>query len=170
MGGHTVKTLAHESIHIEQGNNQNEFDQFYIDRLDYYKPQKIEIPPSILKDTVTNPDGPDSDWVRKIDGEWFWFVLKLQQGGKPIGMAFKCIVVESDCFAVTENGVPLSQMTHAFDGETNSYAYYRQKTVRVVNLSQRRSSRFCQGTLKGMHSMHRYTLILVESRWNPFLA
>ena len=122
MGGHTVKTLEHESIHIEQRKKQHEFNKFYIDRLGYCKPRKIEIPPSILEDTVTNPDGPDNNWVRKIGEEWFWFALVLQgKEQNPIGMAYKCLPRGSDHFTVIENGLPLTEMTHAFDGETNTY-------------------------------------------------
>ena len=122
MGEHTVKTLEHESIHIEQRMNQDKFDELYIDRLGYHKARRIQIPSSILEDTVTNPDGANSDWVRRIGEEWFWFALKLRgKEKKPIGMAYKCTVDDGVGFIVTNTGIPLSDMHRAFDGETNTY-------------------------------------------------
>ena len=122
MGKHMVKTLEHEFIHIEQRMNQDKFDKLYIDRLGYHKARRIQIPLSILEDTVTNPDGANSDWVRRIGEEWFWFALKLRgKERKPIGMAYRCTVDDGVGFIVTNNGIPLSDMHHAFDGETNTY-------------------------------------------------
>ena len=121
MGDHSVKTLEHEFIHIEQRKSPYKFNKYYIERWGYRKPERIDVPVSLLNDTVTNPDGPESDWVRKMGDEWFWFALKLRQGKKPIGMAYRCLTDDSERFTVTEHGIPLTDMSLAFDGETNAY-------------------------------------------------
>ncbi len=121
IGDRSVRTLKHESIHIHQRQHQDQYDTYYIKRLGYKKPSRLYIPSSLAENMVTNPDGPDSKWVRKIGDNWYWSALKLRENEKPIGMAYLCVAHGADDFTVTENGVLLSTISQAFDGETNTY-------------------------------------------------
>lgn len=120
----TVKTLIHEHIHIEQRRNKSMFDGIYTHNFGYSRPAKLQIPSSILENSVTNPDGPDINWIKRIGDDWYWSALMLQDGkSKPKGMAYKCVISGPGLALakVTETSVPLSDLCFAFDGHSNTY-------------------------------------------------
>lgn len=123
IGTLTAKTLRHECIHIKQRKHQNEYDEFYKSSLGYRKSKKLQIPSSIIENTVTNPDGPDVNWIKKVGDDWYWSALMLQDGTeKPRGLAWKCIVNENESdVTVTKTFIPLTELTFAFDGHSNTY-------------------------------------------------
>ena len=118
----TAKTLIHEHIHIEQRKHKRMFDDLYQDKFGYSRPDKLQIPISVLENTVTNPDGSDTNWIKKLGNRWYWSALMLQNGSeKPKGMAYECIISRPFVATVTEVGIPLAGLKFAFRGHTNTY-------------------------------------------------
>lgn len=118
----TAETLLHEAIHIEQRMNPTHFDNLYEQEWGYRRAKHLKVPAAVAMSTVTNPDGPDDNWVRLVGKTWYWCALVLQEDGmNPIGMAYRCLQTSPDTFEVTDSGTQLTSMTSLFNGETNTY-------------------------------------------------
>lgn len=118
----TAETLMHEAIHIEQRMNPTLFDNLYEQEWGYRRAKHLKIPAAVAVNTVTNPDGPDDNWVRLVGDVWYWCSLVLQEdGSNPVGTAYRCLQTSLETFEVIDTGTPLTTLISSFNGETNSY-------------------------------------------------
>lgn len=113
-------TLLHESQHIMQRANQAKFDRYYIEHWGYKQPKRLLIPERIRKDLVTNPDGLDINWVRNINGTYWWTALVLEEGN-PAALAFRCKQIGPSTFRVIGSSHPFASLKRYYFGETDAY-------------------------------------------------
>lgn len=84
-------TLVHEAYHIAQRADQKAFDRFYMNEWMYERPKRLLMPPHVREIMITNPDGLDTNWVRRMDGEYWWTALILQDSKDPVAVAYRCV-------------------------------------------------------------------------------
>lgn len=115
-------TLLHESFHIDQWAHQSGFDEFYEREWGYVRPRRLTIPCSIWKRIVTDPDGPDIRWVRKLNGAYHWTALVLPgEKSRPVAVAYMCKQTRPGHFVVTSEQRPLASFRNCLFGEVDAY-------------------------------------------------